>query len=91
MPRFAIKDLLASTALVAVGLTLVSLPSRIFREPSDDWLLYLWLIFWMGGWAVLGAAAGYKFKNAIRDVSAGIMMGILIGVVVLLWFALTGR
>jgi hypothetical protein len=67
LPRFGLKDLLISTALIAIGLAVLRL--RFAGEPL---VIGWWLVSWFGGGALVGAGIGVPFGRTKRATLAGV-------------------
>jgi hypothetical protein len=80
MPRFSIKDLLLTTTLVAIGLTMVSLVPAVEKlvYPSERWGVLI-AIFFFGGWGLVGAGLGTPFRHPILS---GLLMILVVLVLV---------
>jgi hypothetical protein len=73
MPRFTLKDLFGGMGLIAVGLTMVSLPnSSIF--PSDGLAAGVPLGLWYAGGMYVGVGAMVPFKKALLGAWIGLFL-----------------
>ena len=67
LPRFGLRDLLISTALIAGGIAALKL---VFT--GGPWDTGWWLVPWFGGGALIGAGIGLPFGRAGRAILVGV-------------------
>jgi predicted membrane protein len=87
MPKFSIKDLMISTAIVAVGMCVVA-PIAKYDPPGrrSPLMVGTMMCLWTISCATVGAGFGFPFRAMRRGAIIGAILGwaILIAVVTLL-------
>jgi hypothetical protein len=81
MPRFTVKDLLISTALVACGLGTVMLARRIGHGMETIGPKFFLAI---GFWGMAGATAGAGLFYPITKTIIGVWVGIIVAIALIL-------
>ena len=75
VPRFSIKDLMLSTLLVAVGLTVEIVLFRFLPRTSEEFLLAYFIL--CSGLATIGAGLFAPFRKKKVGAAVGFVIGVV--------------
>jgi hypothetical protein len=80
MPRFTTKDLLISTALIGLGVIMISTLFKHPPEPGPPIMrgAFPFFLLWFGGGAMIGAGVLKPFKQGWLGASVGFIIQVFL-------------